>query len=292
VDESFAASCLGGPFRGADAVAAGWVTRSELIGARFVRLLPDVYVESGVPLEHGLLCRAAAVFLRGRGAVSGLSAALLHGVRLVADPRPVEVTVPRGMHLRAQLRLAVVRAALVRGDVVHVRGVPVTSAARTAFDLARRDSLGEAVARVDALLHARVVPAAAISAYATSRARWVGAARVARVLALADAGAGSPAETRTRLILVRGGLPRPVTRHEVRCPGGVTCRLALAYPAHRLGVELAGARPSPVDPRRRDALRAAGWQVLRLTRADVDRRPGYVVALVRQWLQLRSGHTA
>ncbi|WP_239152831.1 DUF559 domain-containing protein [Virgisporangium aliadipatigenens] len=273
------------------AVTRGLLTRRQLAGTRFVRLFPDVYVASGVPLDHQLLCRAAALFLRGRGAISGLSAALLHGVDLVADAQPVEVSVPGRTHLRARARLVVVRSAFVRGDVSPVRGVPVTSAVRTAFDLARRGSLTEAVVRVDALLHTGLVGVGEVADYAADRRRWPGAARVAPVLELADAGAESPMESRTRLVLVLAGLPRPVTQHVVYDGAGrFVARLDLAYPEQRLGIEYEGAhhrdaRRYQVDLRRQNALRAAGWEVLRFGPGDIYRDPAGVVALVRARLR-------
>jgi hypothetical protein len=106
------------------------------------------------------------------------------------------------------------------------------------------------------------------------------------VLVLADGGAGSPQESRLRLILVAGGLPRPVAQYEVRDPDGTfVARLDLGFPKHRLGAEYDGDHHRERDTFRRDlrrlnALRIRGWTVLRFTAADLY-DPRRVVATVR-----------
>jgi very-short-patch-repair endonuclease len=94
-------------------------------------------------------------------------------------------------------------------------------------------------------------------------------------------------ETRLRLVLVAGGLPRPVTQFEVRDRDGVfVARLDLAYPSRRLGIEYEGDHHRgrgvfQQDLRRLNALRACGWTVLRFAAADLYRNPDRVVATVR-----------
>jgi hypothetical protein len=90
------------------------------------------------------------------------------------------------------------------------------------------------------MLAARLVTRAEVAAVAAARAGWPGLAQLRNVLALADPGAGSPMESRLRLVLVSGGLPRPVTQFEVRSGGVFIARLDLAYPERRLGVEYEG----------------------------------------------------
>jgi very-short-patch-repair endonuclease len=70
------------------------------------------------------------------------------------------------------------------------------------------------------------------------------------VLVLSDAGAASPQESRLRVLLMRGGLPRPVQR----------------------------------DLRRINALNACRWVVLRFGAADMRDNPGGVIAAVREAL--------
>ncbi|GIJ50274.1 hypothetical protein Val02_71600 [Virgisporangium aliadipatigenens] len=77
-----------------------------------MRLFPDVYAAAGVTLDHAAWCRAAALLLRGRGALSGHSAALLRGADVLPRDAPVEVTVPRDKRLAPQRGLVVVRCCL------------------------------------------------------------------------------------------------------------------------------------------------------------------------------------
>lgn len=85
-------------FRGSLACAAGLVTRARLRGPRFVRVFPDVYVQTG---EHppGLELRSQAAYrlVEGRGVLSSYSAAVLLGADCAHNPdAPAEVTVPGG----------------------------------------------------------------------------------------------------------------------------------------------------------------------------------------------------
>ena len=104
---------------------------------------------------------------------------------------------------------------------------------------------------------------------------------------LCDPGAESPQETRLRLLLLAGGLPRPVTQYEVRDANGLfVARLDLAYPGRRIGIEYEGDHPRERtafqrDLRRLNALRACGWTILRFAAADIYRDPARTVAIVR-----------
>ena len=115
------------------------------------------------------------------------------------------------------------------------------------------------------------------------------------LLALAAGGAESPMETRLRLRLVQAGLPAPALQHRVYDErGGFLARLDLAYVAERLGVEYDGechfdARSVRKDLRRQNALRAAGWSLLRFTSEDVFRHPQRLVAQVRAALAGKPG---
>jgi hypothetical protein len=68
-----------------------------------------------------------------------------------------------------------------------------------------------------------------------------GRKRLPRVVDLADRRAGSPMETRLRMVLVLRGLPRPevqwVVQDERR---GRAVWLDLAYPEHKIGIEFEG----------------------------------------------------
>jgi very-short-patch-repair endonuclease len=74
--------------------------------------------------------------------------------------------------------------------------------------------------------------------------------------------------------LVTRGLPLPVRQHEIRVNGRLLARVDLAYPEHRLAIELdsfrwhAGRRPFQSDRVRRNRIEPAGWHVFQATPED------------------------
>jgi hypothetical protein len=160
------------------------------------------------PFSRAMLTRPRSTCDGGR-----VSAAHLWGADLrPRDSTHVEVTVPGRTGPRTQRGLTVVHSPLLAGDVDLVRGVLVTTAARTAFDLARRSSYVEAVIACDALLHVAPRDLAELEQMVRDRT-WPGTAHLPRVLAAIDPRSESPMETRVRLVLVGGGLPPPVSQY-------------------------------------------------------------------------------
>jgi Protein of unknown function (DUF559) len=281
------------PFRGSDVVSAGLLTWTQLRGATWRRLFPDVYCLAALALDHRTLCFAAGLLLDGRpGAVSGRSAAHLWGAEVLPLGAPVELTVPSTVRLSVPPGLVVVRSALPEPDVARLARTPVTVPLRTGFDLGRRLDRAAAVAGIDALLGRRLFAVPELGAFATMRARWPGSRQLGSLLSVVDGGAESPMESRIRLVLVGGGLPRPATQYEIFDGNGLfVARVDLAYPASRVAVEYEGDhhRGRGVlahDLRRMNALRTLDWTVLRFGAADVFGHPGRIVAQVRAVLRI------
>lgn len=106
--------------------------------------------------------------------------------------------------------------------------------------------------------------------------------------ARADGLAGSPQETRLRLVLHDSDLPRPVAQFEVRVAGRFLARVDFAWPEHRIALEYEGAWHTTqvaADRRRIEALQAAGWRVLFVTAADLH-RPAVLLARIATALGL------
>ncbi|HYN94786.1 MAG TPA: DUF559 domain-containing protein [Pilimelia sp.] len=281
------------PFRGGVAVASGELTRNMLRGRTWRRLLPDVYVHRDAAVDHRTWCDAVALVLPPGAAVGGLSAAYLWGVDLLAEAAPVTVIVPRQRRLSPHPRLSIRYSTLAADDLTRFAGVPVTTPERTAFDLGRRPPRPAAVVAVDAMLNRRLVRLPALRELAARRTGWPGVRLYGDVLALAEPLSESPMESRLRLLIVDAGLPRPVAQHEVRDGAGrFVARVDLAYPAVRVAIEYEGDHHRERATFQRDvgrlnALRAAGWTVLRFTADDVVRHPGRVVAHVTATLRER-----
>ncbi|GEL23174.1 hypothetical protein PSU4_21280 [Pseudonocardia sulfidoxydans NBRC 16205] len=281
------------PFRASAAIAAGLVTRPQLRGPRYLRLFPDVYVHVGDrPPDLLLRSLGAARLVAGRGVLGGWSAATLLGADAAPRDAPAEVVVTREQ--RTHPGLLVRRGAVPAAETWSAHGCPVTSPLRTAYDLARRLPLVEAVVAVDAL--GRVPAARFVPADLLAR-REIGARgcrRLDRVAELADPRAESPMGTRTRLMLVLAGLPAPEVQYVLReANGRLVARFDLAYPSARLAIEYDGAghdvfgqRGLGYDDRRRDLRTGAlGWRTIRLTATDLGPRRAEVIAAIRAHLR-------
>lgn len=278
-------------FRGSAAVSAGLVTPGRLRGPRFVRLFPDVYAPVGDgPPDLALRSTGAYLFARGRGVLAGYSAAELLDASCGPADAPVEITVPGG-GVHPCTRLVVRRDRLLRNEVVRVAGVPVTTPRRTAYDLARtRPDLVDAVAAVDALSRVGGFAPREVLRLAERYPRARGRRRLPRVVDLADPRAGSPMETRLRLLLVLRGLPRPEVQWVVQDERRRRAVwLDLAYPERRIGIEYEGAehvRPERVlrDIGRGTDLVDHGWRLYRFTKYEVYGEPDEIVAKIERAL--------
>ncbi len=195
------------PFRGSEAVRSGVLTRRQLRGDTWRRLLHDVYVHRDVLVSHELKVRAATTLLMD-AVVTGRSAAVLWGIDLARTDDPVELTVSPGTHQVRVEGLVVRRALLDPGLVRRRHGVPVTAPAATAVRLASVLPRDSAVAAVDQLVTAGVVGLDAVRELAAG-ARGPGSAHAQDVAALADGLAESPQETRVRLLIGRVASRRP-----------------------------------------------------------------------------------
>jgi hypothetical protein len=254
-----------------------------------------VYVHRDSGLDHRLWCAAVALSLPPGAAIGGLSAAYLWGVDLLPRNARISVVVPRDRRVRPDKRIATHYTTLAHDDVTSLAGTAVTTPERTAFDLGRRGSRTAALIALDALLHRRLVKVDAVLAMAQERSRWPGVPTLREVLALAEPLAESPMESRLRLLLLDAGMPPAVAQHEVRDRGGrLVGRVDLAWPQLKLAVEYEGDHHRERGQFRRDiarlnALRAAGWMVVRLTADDVLRHPSRTVRTIAAAMRDLSG---
>ncbi|WP_232664520.1 endonuclease domain-containing protein [Pseudonocardia sp. TRM90224] len=295
--ERAATSVPGWPavFRGSRAVAAGLVTRRALRGPRFVRLCTDTYVpRSTAPPDLALRSRAAFLLTDQRGVLCGLSAAELLGASCAPPGAPAEVVVTSGGPRTSTRGLIVHHSRLAADEMQRCSGVVVTTPLRTAFDLGRwRPDVVERVVAIDALAnHGRFDPAKILQfsdRYPGARHRR----RIGDAVALADARAGSPMETRLRLVLVLRGLPTPAVQHAVLDDEERRAVwLDLAYPEERIGIEYEGAvhtNPNAVlsDTGRYTRLVAAGWRMYRFTKRDIWSDPDRIATTIRDALRSR-----
>lgn len=275
-----------GPFTIAQALAAG-ITPEQLRGRAWKSISRGWYSWTGSAAVTDPRLSVAAEALPAGGAFAGLTAARLLGLDL-PEPPCVEIVVPHdsGVSPRGDARVRCVQ--LGPDDVIWRDGLPVTAPLRTCFDLAGRLPLVEGVVAVDMALHQGLIDVEVFRAYITKRAGVAGVVGARRVLEFAEPKAESPMESRLRLLLVQGGLPRPeaqVELHDAR--GRFVGRPDLFYRAEQLGLEYDGENHRDrlvSDNRRQNALQALGVRLLRYTGADLRERPAVVVAEVRRAL--------
>ncbi|UGU30288.1 hypothetical protein [Mycolicibacterium smegmatis] len=254
---------------GGEALAKGLVTRNDL-RHHYRRLFPGVYVRGEPTLRDRTV--GAWLWSGRRGVLAGVAASALHGSAWVDPDVPIELIWRNG---RPPAGLIVRNETLAADEVMRVAGLPVTTPARTAFDLARQLPRDEAVARIDALAWTRRVTvddvAALIERYPA--ARGIRAARA--VLRLVDAGADSPRETWLRLRLTDAGLPPDSTQIPVVDERGrIVAILDMGWERHLVAVNYDGVfhqsdRKRYVrDLKTLRALEDRGWIVIRVVAED------------------------
>jgi very-short-patch-repair endonuclease len=240
-----------------------------------VRPFRGVYLPADIAADPEGRARAVGQLLPDGAALAREAAAWLHGV----DVRPPERY--RAAPLLecvsdSQLLLNPVRrpeldgylAELPAGDVVTVHGVPVTSPARTALDLARYTERYMGLAALDMFSHRGLVSLDEVAerVRALKGHRWIARARA--LLALADPRAELPGESWMRLRIHEAGLPVPDLQIRLRDEvGRLVYRLDMGYDECMVALEYDGEQHhrTTAEQSRHDDLR----------RADIERRWGW-----------------
>lgn len=234
--------CVTEVFIGSEALAGGAPTRGQLRW-NYRKVHRDVYVPRDAPRSLWDNIRAAWLWSNRRGVIAGRAAAALHGAKWVDDFTPIELVGPLN---HPSPGIIVRRERISSDDVVELAGLPVTSLARTAFDLGRHLPRGVAVANLDALSNATGISADDV-AEVVGRHRGARGVRQCQVaLSLMDGGAQSPRETWLRLVLIDGGLPRPVTQIRVT-DGRRVAFIDMGYEEPKVGWSTTESNIAPSD---------------------------------------------
>lgn len=279
---------MGQVFVGSEAVAAAVLTDYRL--RRWHRsIFRDVYMpkHDAPSLDDRIL--GAWLWSRRRAVVSGVAASALHGARWVSADVSVELI---WKSARPQRGLVVRNEALGADEVVRAKRLPVTSVARTAFDLGRHLSRGQALARLDALMHATPFSFEDVSVLAKRYRGARGVRRLCEVLPLVDGGAASPKESWLRLLLIDAGLPKPATQIPVNAGWSLAGVLDMGWEDYLVALEYDGdqhrtdRRQFVKDIRRQEMFADLGWTVIRVV---AEHRPDDIVGRARQAL-IRRGY--
>lgn len=263
-----------------DQARAYGLTRDHLRGGEWRRISRGWYRWAGCNLTEELRLETIRRMVPADSAFCGLTAARLLGLD-VAPPRKPEVIVQRPTGITERVEACISRARLGPGEVLTRDGFRVTSPMRTCFDLAGRLLLVEGVVVVDMALHGRLVELEEFRAYVEGRSGVPGITGARRVLEFAEPKSESPMESRLRMLLVGGGLPRPQAQVEIHDAGGTLAgRLDLFYPDAKLGIEYDGENHRDRltdDNRRQNRLHRVGVSLLRYTAPDLRERPEVIL---------------
>jgi hypothetical protein len=273
-------------FVGREAVARGEVTRHEL--QRWHQTIyPGIYVAKRHNVSFRDRTVGAWLWSGRRAVIAGIAASALHGARWVDDGIQVELIwsstrPPPGIVTRDETR--------TDDERTRVAGLPVTTPARTAYDLGRNLPREQAVARIDALMHATPFAIEDVLLLAKRHPGARGLRRLRLALPLVDGGAASPKETWLRLLLNDAGLPVPTTQIPALDGSWPVAWLDMGWDDFKVAVEYDGdhhrsdRRQYVKDQRRQRKLQAMGWIVIRVIAED---KPDGVVKRVRATLLAR-----
>jgi hypothetical protein len=178
-------------------------------------------------------------------------------------------------------------AALPSDHRTLLRGIPVTSVARTVVDVARTSSFAAGVITADSALRGQRVTRAGLESVIQACPRWPGIAGAREVAAFADGRSESALESLARALFHQHGLPAPDLQVWVG-DDEVIGRVDFLWQAYRTVGEADGAlkysnRQVAVAQLRRDArLRDAGFEIVHFTWDEILRTPDEVVAALRR----------
>jgi hypothetical protein len=209
------------------------------------------------------------------------------------DPGPrrrVHVIVPAGAVVPRINGVVTHEAVLPVLDRVVIGGVPCAPPARCAVDLARQLSRSDALPLLDGALRSGLCRSADLAAETALHHGLRGVLQARDLFGKAHPAAECVQESQLRLVLLDGGLPPPEPQVWVHDDGVRLYRIDLAYREQRIGIEYDGG--SHLDRVRMEHDRARlnwladhGWQMRVFTARDLYRRPGYIVATIRNLLR-------
>jgi very-short-patch-repair endonuclease len=235
----------------------------------WVRVFQGVYRLAAAHCTWEQTVMAGCLSAGPGAAASHRSAATLLGMPGV--PRWVEVTVARPREVSVEGVIAHRARVLPREDIGKVKGIPVTTAARTIVDLASIYPATKVGPMLDYALAHRLVSRAQLEARATGRKHD----DVLRELLDERPATARPMGSEFEACLFRGlreaELPLPVPQYRVLMDDGSEIFLDFAYPDVKLAIEAdsfiwhASLAAWQRDRARNNDLIGLGWSILPLT---------------------------
>jgi very-short-patch-repair endonuclease len=260
-------------------------------------VLPGIYAAAGAPKSWHQQLKAATLALDG--VASHKAAANLW--QLPGFSRGViEVATTHDRRPRASNLVVRCVPSLEKCDVTEINSIPVTTAARTLFDLAGTADPEILEQALDHCLHQRLA--------SLPRLRWTlerlgarGRSGTSVMRELLDARPNgyvptqSPLETRAARRILRAleleGLPAPARQYVIRDDGRFVAQVDFAYPHAKLAIEAqsvkhhAGRLAWERDSKRMAQLAAIGWRTLPVTWDDTESNLRAAIERVRRAIQ-------
>ena len=264
------------------------VSRWRLENADVCKVRRGVWTPAAAPDSLAARCAAALLVLPPGTVISHHTAAELRGLP-APESKELHVTVPG----RTAPRVDGIRAHLgmVGAAVELYAGLPLTTRPRLWLDLAGEIDRDELIVLGDAILRPGRVRIAHLAAAIEAAGARRGVRTARGALPLLETKVDSPQESRTRLILINGGLGRPVVNEPVydSAGGWIACP-DMKYPLERVPVEYEGAHhrtkeQAARDIRRDEQYRDEGWFLVKVVDNDL-KHPALLVERVRRQLEI------
>lgn len=225
--------------------------------------------------------------------MTGVAASALHGAEWVDDDVTIEMVWD---YIRSPRGIVVRHERIAEDEITCVAGIPVTTPARTAFDLGRFLPRKKAIERLDALMRACPFASEDVLLLAKRYRGARGVARLKAVLPLVDGGAASPPESRLRLLYIDAGLPKPTTQITIVDEWGRLVRTVdMGWEEYKVASEYDGGQNQTdraqyvKDLRVLPKLAQLGWDVMRVIKED---RQTDVIVRAHQALKARGWNGA
>jgi Transcriptional regulator, AbiEi antitoxin len=249
----------------------------------------DIYAAADPSAEHMLNARAAVASQRGRVALTGVSAAALHGFAIHDTPLDV-VHLVRLDNGSTRREAGIVHHGSRRDigeEIGSYEGILASVPARAVWEVACRSSLEGGVVTADSALHRSPEIKEPLDALHDHFALFPGSVKARTVMRLADGRSESPGESVTRVQFYRYGVPMPELQFLVIGSRNQLIGIADFYwdQYRHLGEfdgkvkyqRLLGPDESASDcvireKRREDAMRSGGRGMTRFVWSDVMRR--------------------
>jgi very-short-patch-repair endonuclease len=269
--------------------------RRRIAADRWTMLGSGVYLVRPFELTwHARLWRSVQSH-RGVAWISHDSAAALYELPTFGRTTVV-LSVPHGSRRHLGPDRVVQVTDMMNGHFTMIDGLPITSPARTIFDLGARLHRSRIEKVAEHALRSGLVDCGQLAAVLEDLARpgKLGVRSMRNVISHVSIGPGIPEsklETKLRALIHRFGLSQPKWQFPHPSRERLRERVDAAYPEERLIVEADGRKwhtlsaDFELDRRRdRDAL-ALGWVTIRLTWDDIEGHPARTAEEIRRALQ-------